>query len=138
MADTGNSATVTFGTSNFAPKIRSITIGERTREALNDSDLTTTNQMTFIPSDLIDAGGFTMEVEWDQSAAVFPPITAAAETITITFPLKPGEGTAATLAGTGFLTSVSGPNVENGAIMVATIGVKWDGKTEAVYTAGTA
>lgn len=138
MADTGNSTTIAFGTSSFAPKVRSITIGEQTREALNDSDLSTTNQMTFIPSDLIDAGGFTMEVEWDQSFAVFPPMTANPETITISFPLKSGQSVRGTLAGSGFLTSLSGPNIENGSIMVATIGVKWDGKTEAVFTAGSA
>lgn len=138
MADTGNTTTVTFGTSSFAPVIRSVTLGEQTREALNDSNLATTGQMTYIPSDLIDAGGFSMEIEWDQSAGVFPPMTAAAETITVTFPLKTGEATRATVAGTGFLTSLSGPNIENGTIMVATVGVKWDGKTEAVFTAGSA
>lgn len=138
MADTGNTTTVTFGTTSFAPTINSITVGEMTREALDDSHLGTTGQMTKIASDLIDAGGFEMEIQWDQSAGTFPPITTAAETITINFPLKSGEATRATLAGTGFITSVSGPNIANGEIMVATIGVTWDGKTEAAYTAGSA
>lgn len=134
-ADTGQTTTIAFGTSAFAPVVRSITIGEQTREALNDSHLGTTGQMTFIPSDLIDAGGFEMEIEFDPGLA-FPPITAAAETITITFPLQPGDTVRGTLAGTGFITRVSGPNLELGSIMVATIGVKWDGKTDVVLTVG--
>lgn len=135
-ADTGNSTTLTLGTSSWAPVIRSFTIGDMTREALNDSNLATTGQMTFIPSDLVDAGSFDMEVEFDPSAAAFPPITSAAETITITFPLAAGDSTRGTLAGTGFLTRVGGPNIENGNIMVQTVTWKWDGKTEATYTAG--
>jgi hypothetical protein len=138
MADTGNTTTVTFGTSSFAPTVRSISIGEMTREAIEDSHLATGGQKTFIPSDLVDAGEFTMEIEWDQSAGVFPPVTAAAETVTITFPMKPGQSTTrGTLAGTAFLTSAGGINVANGELMVASVTVKWDGKTEAVFTAGT-
>lgn len=134
-ADTGQTTTIAFGTSAFAPVVRSITIGEQTREALNDSNLATTGQMTFIPSDLVDAGGFDMEIEFDPSIA-FPPITGAAETITITFPLQPGDTVRGTLAGTGFITRVSGPNLALGEIMVATISVKWDGKTDVVLTVG--
>lgn len=136
MAQTGNSTTISFGTSSFAPTVNRIDIGEMTREALDDSHLGTTNQMTKIASDLADAGSFDMEIQWNQSAGVFPPINGAAETVTISFPLKSGESTRATLAGTAFVTAVSGPNVANGEIMVATITVTWDGKTERAFTPG--
>lgn len=136
MADTGNSATVAFGTSGFSANVYSIGGTSQSREALEDSHLGTTNQKTFIPADLIEPGEFEIEFEWDQSFSTFPPIAAAAETVTITFPLKSGETTAATLAGTGFLTEASGPDVENGTIMRGSATIKWDGKTEVAYTAG--
>jgi len=136
MADTGNSATIAFGTSSFVANIYSIGGTSQTREALEDSHLGTTNQKTYIPTDLYEPGEFEIEFEWDQSFSVFPPIDGAPETITVTFPLKSGEGTAATLAGSGFITEVSGPDVENGSIMRGTATIKWDGKTEVAYTAG--
>lgn len=136
MADTGNSATIAFGTSAFVANVYSIGGTSQSREALEDSHLGTTNQKTYIPTDLYEPGEFEIEFEWDQSFSVFPPIAAAPETITVTFPLKSGELTAATLAGSGFLTEVSGPDVENGSIMRGTATIKWDGKTEVAYTAG--
>lgn len=136
MADTGNSASIAFATSSFSANIYMIGSTSQERAALETSHLGTTNQKTFVPDDLIDPGEFEIEFEWDQSFSTFPPISAAAETVTITFPLKSGESTAATLAGSAFVTSSSGPDVENGTIMRGTMTVKWDGQTECAYTAG--
>lgn len=136
MADTGNSSTIAFGSSSFSANVYLIGATEQTREPLEDTHLGVTGEKTYIADDLIEPGQFELEFEWDQSFGTFPPISAAAETITITYPLKSGEGTAATLAGTGFLISSSGPSVENGTIMRGSATVKWDGKTGPTYTAG--
>lgn len=136
MAMTGNGTTLTFGTSGFTANIYTISGTEQSREALEDSHIGTTGEKTYIADDLIEPGQFDIEFEWDQSFSTFPPISHAAETVTVTFPLKSGETTNATLAGSGFLISSSGPEVANGTIMRGSATVKWDGKTGPTYTAG--
>lgn len=137
MADTGNTAAIAFGTTTgFTPAVLSIELPEETREALEDTDLATTGQKTYVPDDLREPGESPVTIYWDQSASTFPPISTAAETITVTFPLKAGEGTAATFAGTGFLIRSKGPVVQNGELMQADFTIKWDGKTDTAYTAG--
>ena len=136
MADTGNGTTIAFGTSGFTANVYSISGSAQTREALESSHLGTTSFKEYIVDDLVEPGEFEIEFEWDQSFATFPPISAAAETITITYPLKSGEVTNATLAGTGFLISTTGPTATNGEIMRGMATVKFDGQTGPTYTAG--
>ena len=136
MADTGNGTTLTFATSGFTANIYSIAGATFTRDALETTHLGTTGFKEYVPDDLVEPGEFEIEFEWNQSFSTFPPISAAAETITVTYPLKTGETTNATLAGTGFLTSTTGPNVTNGEIMRGTSVVKFTGVTGPTYTAG--
>jgi len=136
MADTGTGTTITFGTSGWTGSVISIGGTTQSREALEDTHLGTTNQKTFVFDDLIDAGDFELEFYWDQSAGTFPPISAVAETITVTFPLKSGETTNATLAGSAGVIEATGPSASNGELMVGSMSIKWDGKTEVAYTAG--
>ena len=136
MADTGTGTTITFGTSAWTGSVISIGGTTQSREPLEDTHLATTNQKTYVFDDLIDAGDFELEFYWDQSASIFPPISAVAETITVTFPLKSGETTNATLAGSGGVIEATGPDASNGELMVGSMSIKWDGKTEVAYTAG--
>ena len=136
MADTGNGTTLSFGTSGFTANIYSISGATFDREALETTHLGTTAFKEYIADDLVEPGEFEIEFEWNQSFSTFPPISGAAETITVTYPLKSGELTNATLAGTGFLTSSTGPNVANGEIMRGTATIKFDGNTGPTYTAG--
>ena len=136
MALTGNGTTIAFGTSSFSANVYSIGGSTQTREALETTYLGTSGFKEFIPDALVDGGEAEIEFEWNPSFGTFPPISGAAETITITFPLLSGETTNATLAGTGFLTSSTGPNVANGEIMRGTATVKFDGGTGPAYTAG--
>lgn len=136
----GQGITVAFATSSFTASLVFVGRTEQTRGALEDSHLglASGSEMTFVPADLIDAGEFVIRFLWNQSFSTFPPITGAAESITITYPLKTGETTGATLAGTGFLTRSAGPDVEINAtgVMQGEATVKWNGKTGPTYTAG--
>lgn len=138
MSQTLHGTTIAFATSGFTASVTRINGTSMSRGAVEDTDLSTTGQMTFIPADLVDAGEFGLEFHWDQSFSTFPPISAAAETVTISFPLKSGESTKATLAGSGFVTAAKGGDAIAGQTDTAkgTMTVKWDGKTDAAYTAG--
>jgi len=138
MADTGNTATIVFGTSGFTANYTRIGSTSQERESLEVTTIATTGEKLYQPNDLIEPGEFSCEFHWDQSASTFPPISAVAETITVTYPLKAGESTAATLAGTGYLKSSSGPDLVNGEIMSGEFTVQWDGTTGPSYTAGAA
>ena len=136
MALTGNGTTIAFGTSGFTANIYSIGGSTQTREALETTYLGTSGFKEFIPDSLVDGGETEIEFEWNPSFSTFPPISAAAETITITFPLASGQITNATLAGTGFLTAATSGTATNGEIMRGTATIKWDGNTGPTYTAG--
>lgn len=102
MASLGFGSAITFS-SGFCAEITDIKIGGLSREAVDVTNFASTNgYKEFIPSTLIDSGELEVELIYDTDAA--PPITGAAETVTITFPLKSGETTAATVSATGFLT----------------------------------
>lgn len=139
MAQTGNKATLTVtGSTGWTPAITKITPGPATREALEDTVLgTTTGKKTYVPDDVLDWGDFTIEGYYDQSASVITaPITAGANTWTITEPLKANENTAATVSGTAFCTEFTFGQKAIGELQMFTAVAKWDGKTGPTFTAG--
>ena len=136
MPLTGNGATLTFGTSGFTANIYSIAGAGFTRDALETTHLGTTAFKEYVPDALVEPGEFEIEFEWNPQFSTFPPISTAAETITVTYPLPAGSTTNGTLAGTGFLNASTGPSVTNGEIMRGTATIKWDGATGPPYTAG--
>ena len=138
MAGQGNTGTISFGTSGFTADFTFLGGAERTRESLEDSHLGTLVQKTFQPEELFDPGESAIRFWWDQSFATFPPIDQPPEEVTITYPLKEGETTAGILAGTAFLTRDKAGDMENGTLMEGEGTLKWDGKTQATYTAGSA
>lgn len=95
----GTGLSINFGTSGFDANITSVSADGLTRESIDTTHLGTTTARTFMPSDLIDAGTLTLEIQFDPTDSV--PVKQAAETITITFP----DGT--TWAFSGFATSYS-------------------------------
>ena len=111
MATTLQGATLTFGTSAWVGEITGFTGHEATRDSVDDTAITDTSVQS-IPSLIIDYGSFSVDTKFDQSAAVAMPIDQVAETITTTYPLKSGESTNATIAGSGFLTSAKYPDAE--------------------------
>lgn len=135
MADTGNGATITLGTSGFTAAFIEIDPGEETGEALESSSLATTGQKEYEPGDLTEPPEIRMRYFFDQNADE-PPLHSA-ETATLTYPLKPGGSTNATLAGTGFFIRRARAAVRNGQLMEGEATFKFDGKTEAAFTKGT-
>ena len=134
----GNGATLVFAAFGFTPLIVSIDGLEETLEALQDSDLSTTNYHTMCPADLKEISPMTAVIRWEQND-VAPLSNAFANIglITLTYALEEGESTAATLKGTGFITGRTSPNLANNEIAEGSITFQFDGKlTEPVYAAG--
>jgi len=121
-ADVGTGIAIVFGTSGFTAEITDINGQGIARESINTSHHGTIAWHTFIPSDLVNPGTTTLEFNFDPDAQ--PPVTAAAETITITFPVPSGLTNGATAAGTGFIESWEwGAPLEEK--MVGTAVIKW-------------
>lgn len=127
MTDSAQGATLTFGTSAWTGNLLAINGENISRAALPTSNLSTTGYKTFTPADLVDPGQSTVRLQFDPDDP--PPITGAAETITITFPIPSGLTNGATRACSGFLTDfgfdLSGGDDES--VMEATFSVKWTG-----------
>lgn len=119
MAATGYGITITFG-GGFLAEIIDTTPPEISREAIDTSHTTTADgAMTFIPSDLIDYGEMTVEINFDPSLT--PPIEDDPESVTISFP------SGAAWSFSGFLTNYSGAAPIDDR-MTATVTVKVTGK----------
>lgn len=124
MADVGTGVTIVFGTSGFSADIESVNGQSIERPVVETSHMGTTTYKTFMPGDLTDPGGVEFEFHFDPDEQ--PPITSAAETITITFPIPTGLANGATLASSGFIASWSwGTPLEDK--MVGNANVKFSG-----------
>lgn len=142
--DTGNGATLTFaasmgfGTATTSLTVISITPGEETVGTVDVSTLATTDAMESIPSDLREIGEASATVKFltqtASTVAGFPGLPAAAGSITLTFPTRSGETTAATYVGTGFITGFTPPSLQNGELQAAEIKWKYDGDTGPTFT----
>lgn len=136
MADTGNTATLTFS-SGFTATFIEIDPGEETLEKLADDDLGTSTYKTYVPNDLKEPGEITGRLYFDAEATP-PTMNGTAVTATLTYPQKAGGSTRATLVGTGFFTRWKRPMAVNGQLMVTEITFAFDGKTtDPTFTAGT-
>jgi hypothetical protein len=138
--DTGNGATLSLAIFNGTTAITasldviSISPGEITVASVDVSTLGTSGIMEKIPSDLADVGESTATFKWLTSGAK-PTLPSAAGTFAITFPLRSGESTAATMTGTGFLTRLKAPDFANGELQVGEISWQWDGDVGPTLTA---
>ena len=137
MADTGNGATVTFtaldgsSSSTAIGSVRSVNLGEQSIPVIDTSHLGTTNFLTSIPGDLKEPGEITMEVLFDQNVVGIPSL-GTVEDIIITFPIvAPPNATNATYTASGFITSVSLPEIVNNELMMMSITFKCDGGADA-------
>ena len=125
MADTGHGATITFGTSGFSANVTNITFDEMVRPVVPTSHLATSTYDTSIPGDLVDPGGFTATLQYDPDEQ--PPITGAAETITVTYPIPAGMSNGATIQVSGFVDSFTQPELVSNTLMEATYHIKFAG-----------
>jgi len=137
--DTGNGATLTLALFNGTTAITaslsviSITPGAMTVSPVDVSTLATSGYMESIPGDLASIAESTATFKWLTSATI-PTLPSATGTCTLTLPLRSGETTAATMTGTGFITTLQAPVMENGTLQVGTIGWQFDGDTGPSFT----
>lgn len=139
VGDTGNGATIALTTQTAAAslKVEKISIGESAIQMLDVSTLGTAGQMEEIPTDLASNPEITVDFVWSQSATAVT-ISTAVDTVTITFPLGPGQTTtvAANLTATGHVIATKFPDLENGAAMKGQFKFKPNGDTGPTYTRG--
>jgi len=130
--DVSNGATITFGTSSWTGAIQSMDISGFERAVKDRTVLSTTGFRQKAPGDLVDAGSVSVRFYFDPDEP--PPITAAVETVTITFPVPTGSSNGATLAGTAFISAYSVSVPEADEDMTAELTVTWTGATGPTWT----
>jgi hypothetical protein len=118
--DLGQGTSITFQT-GFLANLLSIDWGGIERASVETSTLATTGGKTFMPGDLYDPGELSVEMQFDTDSAWITALTAAAETVTITWP------DAETAAASGFMTGFEITNVTSEGVMTATATIKFTG-----------
>tara|TARA_R100000808_G_scaffold5235_1_gene16064 strand:- start:2207 stop:2593 length:387 start_codon:yes stop_codon:yes gene_type:complete len=85
---TGHGTTLTLGTTGaLITEINDVSWGDMTRNAVETTNMSTSDHRTFIPHPLSDRGSLTVEANLDDQAEGWADlIDADAETITVTFP----------------------------------------------------
>ena len=134
MPKTGNTGTIAFTETGVTLLFTKIGEWQATRGKLETSHLETEDFKEFMADDLADPGEIELEALFDPTKAL-GSIVAVAETITITYPKT--TGTAAKLAGTGFITMLSTPELVNGSVSKRKIKIAFDGATGPAFTAQT-
>lgn len=106
-------------------------------EAVNTSclDLASGSYETYIPGDLVEPGTTSMPFYHDTDMPA--PVLGRVEAITITLPLAEGQDTAATWAGTGFISGYTRATLEKNAVINGVLTWTWDGYTGPTFTPGT-
>ena len=128
--DTGHGATLTLSTTTVNGLVRSINVGAETLGKVNRSALATTGFHEYIPADLAEPPEVTMTFVFDSEVAL--PGKGTVETATITYP-NAGT-TAATYAGTGFITSVKPTDLNTDQLQEIELTFAFDGLTGPTYT----
>lgn len=134
LPKTGNSGTITLGSSSLAFGFTKIGEWQATRGKLESSVLATASFKEYEPDDLAEPGEIEVEGLFEGKDTV-DDIGNAAETITVTYPKTDGEAVAGSLVGTGFLIMQGLPELVNGQLMKAKFKIAFDGKTGPAYTA---
>jgi hypothetical protein len=132
-ANEGYGVSITFHSGFFA-MITAVNGPNQQRKAIDTTNSGTTmgtaGGMTFIPSNLIDRGEVSVDINFDPDAV--PPIDQPAETITITFPIPSGKINPPKLSFSGFMTGFQ-PKVPINDKMTASATLKVSGAI--TYTA---
>ncbi len=132
--------TIAFGTSSFDPTYTGITPGgvSRGEHGISHLELAANAEALWVPGKLLVYEPWELRYIFDPDD--IPPITAAAETLTITYQLPTGQSTAANLSGTGFVLEYTPAELEDviegeDAVLVASLMWRWDGATGPTWTA---
>lgn len=141
VGDYGVGATVSFSSTTLTMCIESIelpetTLGRQEVQCISN----TTGLKQYVVEELAEISDVTINVIWETVHAAIP--LGNVETMTITFPLRSGpsgtEATAATLVGSGYISSVKYPNLSTSEIQKGSIKFSFDnGATPLTYTPAT-
>ena len=124
----GQGATLVLSVDSTIWKVRGIQLGEWASEMVDITELATTGFMCKIPANITDPGDFTAELVFDPEVDI--PTMNAIQTATITFPIaNSANSTPGTLAGSGAITSIAWPALNQGEAAFATITFSFDGET---------
>jgi hypothetical protein len=147
-ADTGNLATLDVGgpleADGVTPdtgvaeffddaKITRIEFPEEALERIECSSLSTTVYRSYIPSDLVDPPQVNVTINFE-TAHQIPFVGQVLGTVTVNFPLRPGEETAANYAGSAYVGAVTRPTLANGELQQIQIRIDFDGVTGPTFT----
>lgn len=147
-ADTGNQATLAVSAPKLADgsttdtdvatffsaaKVVRIEFPEEALERVECSHLGTDIYKSYIPADLVDPPQVNVTVNFETLHKV-PFVGQVLGTVTITFPLRPGESTAANYAGTGYIGAITMPTLANGELQQVQLRIDFDGVTGPAYT----
>lgn len=134
LGDTGQGATLTLDTTGAVGCVRSLQLPEWVMEKIEANCLETVGFGKYVPGDLTDPGEIVAEAVFD--ASLTPPDPGEVQTVTVEFPIGDSANTtAATLSGTGFITTTALPNMAINELMTLTITIAFDGDTGPAYTA---
>ena len=105
--DIGTGASLAYSSSTFVARITEIQWSGISREHPETTHLGSTDARAYLPGDLYDPGELSLSIQYEPGNE--PPISAAQETITLTFPANTAQGidTAATLAVTASVSEFS-------------------------------
>ena len=131
---TGQGTSAALSSGGSINCLRSLTLPEWSMEEIESSCLSDTGFGKKIVSDLVDAGSVSMTMVFELEDSPMTP-DGAEDTLTITFPIPPGGSSGATLAGTGFISSCTLPEVTIGGLLEQTVVFTFNGITGPTWTA---
>lgn len=104
MADVGTGTTLTFGTTSYTAAIEGIEIDGFARAVIDVAHMGTAGARDKIVGDLYEPPVLTVTAQFNPNDPA--PYSAAAETVTVTFPIPSGLTNGATMAGSAAVTQV--------------------------------
>ena len=140
MPDVGNGATLTLGTTGGSYDIVSISGLEVSKEVIEITKLSDTGRKRFMVDDLAEIGEITVTAYSDCGVPDIDNDYGAAidESVTKTYPTKPGGSTAGTVVFGGRPISVKSADAEMGEVMLVEFVIKGTGNAAGfTFTAGT-
>jgi len=130
---TGHGASISLASLTLAYAVRRIGEMLFNTPPVQSSHLGTVDWHEYLPGDLAEHSPIDVEVLFSNDADL--PTKGTEDTMTITFPLRSGETTAATLAGLGHFTQVGYPSFVTNELQAVTL--QWQWKTKPTFTAAT-
>jgi len=123
MAVISTGLAITYSSSFFA-EITDFSWDGMAREDIDTSNFATTGARTFIPGTLYDGGEIQVELIFDPESSPIVPLTAVAETVTVTYS---DPAPASTMAASGYMKgfSITGP-LEDKMMATATLKIAGD------------